>query len=475
VEGAVLRKSKPRTPAAGEDIFAALPEPDLAPIEGSYGIVVAGVGGTGVLTISALLGMAAHLEGKGAAVLDMMGLAQKGGAVMSHLRVTADPASIRTAKIAAGGARLLLGSDLMVAGGKEALKSVDPEAGHILANDNESITGNFTRNADLTMPGEALRSAIRAVAGERATFLEAKRLATALLGDAIGTNLFMVGYAFQKGLLPVGAAAIERAIELNRVAVRMNLDAFRFGRLAAHDPDAVERLSAPVARTLEPAPSRDLDGIVARRVVDLTAYQDRAYALRYRAMVERVQEVEAARAKGMSGLAEAVARYYFKLLAYKDEYEVARLYSDGEFLKRLERQFEGRGRLRFHLAPPMLAKVDPVTGHPVKKAYGPWMLKAFGLLARLKSLRGSAFDPFGYSEERKTERQLIADYEALLVEIMTRLDHENHALVVELASLPEQIRGFGHVKARHLEAAKAREAELLEAFREPGRALDAAE
>ncbi len=452
-----------------------LPEPSLPGVEDGYGIVVAGVGGTGVVTIGALLGMAAHLEGKGAAVLDMTGLAQKGGPVTSHLRIAHSPDDIQTTRIGAGGARLLLGCDLMVVASKPALSTLDPERGHVVANDNPSITGEFTRNADLTMPADRLRAAIEKTARGRAVFVEANRLATALLGDAIGTNLFMVGYAWQKGLLPLSAEAIERAIELNRVAIEMNRNAFRLGRLAAHDAKVIEATAAPSAAVASMEPASGLDEIVERRAAFLTAYQDDAYAERYLSLVRRVRDAEAAQAKGSSGLADAVARYYFKLLAYKDEYEVARLYTDGAFQEKLRRQFDAGARVSVHLAPPLFAKRDPVTGHLQKKAYGPWVFTAFRWLAKLKGLRGTAYDPFGYTAERRTERRLISHYEALIVEILTRLDHDNHGLAVEIASLPERIRGFGHVKDRHIEDTEAREAALLEAFRRPAATLTAAE
>ncbi len=452
-----------------------LPEPKLPSVDDGYGIVVAGVGGTGVVTIGALLGMAAHLEGKGAAVLDMTGLAQKGGPVTSHLRIANQPGAIKTTRIATGGARLLLGCDLMVASSKSALATVDPERGHVIANHNESITGEFTRNADLALSGDGLRDTIKSAVGERARFVEATRLATNLLGDAIGTNLFMVGFAFQRGLLPVSAGAIERAIELNRVAIEMNQNAFRLGRLAAHDSKAVEDMVRPANVTSLKSQAASLDDIVAQRSDYLTHYQDASYAERYRGFVTRVEKTEASQANGMSGLAEAVARYYFKLLAYKDEYEVARLYSDGAFQEKLARQFTDGSKISVHLAPPLFAKRDPVTGYPLKKAYGPWVFGAFKWLAKLKRLRGTAFDPFGYTAERKTERQLITHYEALIVEILTRLNHDNHTLAVDIASLPEHIRGFGHVKERHLAEVRTRETALLDAFRQPQAAQTAAE
>ncbi len=473
VEGAELRKP---APAAADGDLPALPDPDLPALDGNYGIVVGGVGGTGVVTIGQLLAMAAHLEHKGAAVLDMTGLAQKGGAVMSHLRIAPRPEHIQTVRIAPGGARLLLGCDLVVAGGREALLTLAPERGHAVVNSHRVMTGDFTRNPDFDLPANALEGQIRHVAGARASFVEATRLATALLGDAIATNLFMVGFAYQKGLLPLSAAAIERAIELNGVAIEMNRQAFRWGRHAAHDIAAVEALVAADAAMPESRHrSRDLDELIARRVAYLTDYQDAAYARRYRTLVERVREVEQERARGESGLAEAVARYYFKLLAYKDEYEVARLYTHGEFLDRLRTQFAGNLRLRVHLAPPLLAQRDPETGQLKKRAYGPWIFTAFKYLARMKRLRGTRLDPFGYSEERRTERRLIADYEAVIEELLDGLSADNHALAVEIAGVPEHIRGFGHVKQRHLEQAKRREAELLAAWRAPASRLAAAE
>jgi indolepyruvate ferredoxin oxidoreductase len=466
VQGAVPRKG--RTPV--DDDQAPLPDPALPDLAEGYSIVIGGVGGTGVVTIGALLGMAAHLEGKGAAVLDMTGLAQKGGAVMSHLRIAKNPAAIQTVRIAPGGARLLLGCDLVVAGGKEALASLAPERGHAVVNTHEMMTGDFTRNADFSLPAAALRQAIEQTAA-RAHFVPATRLASALLGDAIATNLFTVGFAYQRGLLPVSAAAIERAIEINKVAVAMNRSAFRWGRRAALDLAAFEAAVAPVAAA-DSRLSETLDELIERRVAHLTAYQDAAYAARYRSLVERVRAADAA--LGRSALSEAVARYYAKLLAYKDEYEVARLYTDGAFMAEIGRRFEGRPRLELHLAPPLLAPRDPATGHLKKRTYGPWIFTAMKYLARMKRLRGRWLDPFGHSEERRIERRLIADYEGVIEELLARLSPDNYGLAVEIARIPEQIRGYGHVKLRHLETARRREAELLAVFRPPNTGLTAA-
>jgi indolepyruvate ferredoxin oxidoreductase len=288
------------------------------------------------------------------------------------------------------------------------------------------------------------------------------------MGDAIATNMFVLGYAYQKGWVPLAQASLTKAIELNGVAVEFNMKAFAWGRRAAVDLALVEKLATPAdVIAIREAPSRSLDELVARRIEFLTGYQDAAYAERYRKLVERARAAES-RIPGSDGkLAEAVARYYFKLLAYKDEYEVARLHSQAGFRRRIETMFEGAYKVKYHLAPPLLAKPDPVTGVPRKSQFGPWMATAFRVLAKLRRLRGTAFDPFGYSEERRTERRLIGEYEAVADELLARLERSNLALAVDVASIPEHIRGFGHVKRRHLAEAKKKEAELLAAFRNP--------
>ncbi len=476
VHGGTLRK---RT-AAGRDAgdgFAALPEPALPATGEPYGILITGVGGTGVVTIGALLGMAAHLEGKGCSVLDMTGLAQKGGAVFTHIRIADKPEDIHAVRIAAGGARLLLGCDMVVAASFDALAKIEQGRTWSIINAHETMTGEFTRKPDMEFPGQRLQDVIRETTGAAQTdFIDGTRIATALLGDSIATNLFMLGYAFQKGLVPLSSAAIDRAIELNATAIEANRQAFLWGRCAAHDCAAVERVVAPAA----PVPTahdlaRTLEDVIARRVAFLTDYQDAAYAARYRALVDQVAQAEATRTPGRSGLADAVARYYFKLLAYKDEYEVARLYTDGKFLAQVAAQFEGDYRLSVNLAPPLISARDAATGHLTKREFGPWMLRAFGLLAKLRRLRGTKLDIFGYSAERRRERQLITEYEVVVEELLAGLDHENHSLALQIAAIPEQIRGFGHVKEAHLEAAKRREAELLAAFRDPMTQRTAAE
>jgi indolepyruvate ferredoxin oxidoreductase len=424
--------------------------------------------------------MAAHLDGKGFGAIDMAGLAQKGGAVYSHIRIAERPDDIHAIRVGAGDADLVLGGDMVVAATRKVLAAVKPDATRMIVNLAEILPGDFTRNADFSLPAERIRRAIVAAAGaDKSHFIDATRIATALLGNSIGANIFMVGYAYQLGALPLSAEAIEKAIELNGEAVAMNQAAFRWGRAAAVDPAAVEALVRPAPGLADPARelSASLTETIARRVEFLTAYQSGRYAARYKNLVVEAQRAEAGKAPGKSGLAEAVARYLFKLMAYKDEYEVARLYTDGSFAKQVAAQFDGDNlRLEFHLAPPILGPKDARTGQPKKLSFGAWMMPAFRLLARFRFLRGTPFDPFGHSLERRSERALTVEYEKLLAEIFSKLTPDNHHLAVALTNIPEKIRGYGHVKARHLTAAKAEAANLLEQFRAaPTPVLKAAE
>jgi indolepyruvate ferredoxin oxidoreductase len=472
VHGAKLKKG---VGVAADHDLPALPDPKLPAIDQTYNIIVTGVGGTGVVTIGGILGMAAHLEGRGVGVLDMAGLAQKGGAVFSYMRIAENPDAIHAIRVAAGRADLILGGDIVVAGTRKILAAVKHGATEMVVNTAEFLPGEFTHNADFSLPSERLKRAIVADAGaEKTHFIDAGGIATALFGQSIGANMFMVGYAYQLGAIPLSAGAIEKAIALNGEAVAMNRAAFHWGRRAAVDRAAVEKLAKPATANASDARrlSESFDETVARRVKFLTAYQNAAYAERYRALVGKVKAVEAARTPGRCELTETVARYLFKLMAYKDEYEVARLYTDGAFLKQVESEFDGDNlRFEFHLAPPLLARRDKTTGLPRKMSFGPWMLPAFRLLAKFKGLRGTPFDPFGRSLERRTERKLIADYEAMLDEVLAKLTPDNHHIAVALAAIPEKIRGFGHVKQQHLTAAKADEAALLEQFRAGAPAL----
>ena len=466
VHGAKLKRG---TGIAAGHALALLPEPTLPTIAKTYNIIVTGVGGTGIVTIGGILGMAAHLDGKGVGIIDMAGLAQKGGAVFSHIRLAERSEDIHAIRIAAGGADLVLGGDIVVAGNKKVLGAVKHGTTEMVINLAEMLPGDFTRDADFSLPTERLKSAILADAGpENTHFIDATRAATVLFGNSIGANIFLVGYAYQLGAIPLAAASIIQAIELNGEAVEMNKAAFHWGRRAACEPAAVEALVKPTpestsdARTL----SQSFEEMVERRVAYLTAYQNAAYAGRYRQWVEKAKVAEATRAPGKSGLADAVGRYLFKLMAYKDEYEVARLYADKSFAKQVRREVDGENlRLYVHLAPPLLARPDKTTGEPKKITVGPWIFPLFALLAKFKFLRGTVLDPFGYSEERRTERALVREYGTMLEEVLARLNGENHHIAVGLAAIPEKIRGFGHVKMRHLKAAKADEAALLDQLR----------
>ena len=484
VEGGNLRKGK----AAKASAAAATSEPALPPAptlpsiaDKPYGVLITGIGGTGVVTIGAIMGMAAHLEGKGATVLDQLGMAQKGGAVVSHVRLGATPEALHAVRLGAGGANLLLGCDLVVSAGADSLARLEPGVSRAIVNTHETITGEFTRHPDIAFPSHTLRLSIEAAAGADACdFVEATRIATALLGDSIATNMFMLGYAYQQGLVPIGHEALEQAIELNGAAVAMNTSAFRWGRRAAADRAAIEKLAAPpasLAATVVPFTriAKTLDEIVAVRMKHLAGYQNDALAQRYKALVDKVRAAEQKAAPGRSELAEAVARNYSKLLSYKDEYEVARLHADAAFAAQLAGQFEGDYRLKFHLAPPIFSSRDPQTGHLIKQEFGAWMLPVFRMLAKLKGLRGTGFDIFGYTKERKTERALIGEYEALVAELLNGLSPANHALAVKLAAIPDDIKGYGHVKDAHLVKAKQKEAELLNQWRNPEALKAAAE
>jgi indolepyruvate ferredoxin oxidoreductase len=462
VHGGSLKK---HSPAGSGAVFPVLPAPEIPALVRPYGILVTGVGGTGVVTVGALLGMAAHLEGRGASVLDMTGLAQKGGAVTSHVRLAPRPEDIHAARLSAGGADLLLGCDIAVAGGFESLSRLRKGETRAVVNRHEIVTGAFTRDPDFAFPGARLVADIRDLAGEaNAEFIDATKIAERLLGDSIGANLFLLGFALQRGWVPLTLEAIERAIELNGVAVEFNQQALLWGRRAAHDRAAVERIATPRDTGSERL-SESLDEVIARRAALLTRYQNAAYAERYLATVRRVSAAEQARVLGSTALTDAAARGLFKLMAYKDEYEVARLYTDGSFARRLAERFEGPVKLEFHLAPPLLAERDPASGHLKKRSYGSWMLPAFRVLAKLRFLRGSALDPFGHTAERKRERALIGEYRALIEGLLPELTATNHETAVALARLPERIRGYGHIKDASLAAARVEQAKLMAEFR----------
>jgi indolepyruvate ferredoxin oxidoreductase len=483
VHGGKLRKQKPSGAAVD---FTALPMPAFkSDLEQPWNILITGVGGTGVVTIGALLGMAAHLEHKGGSVLDQTGLAQKGGAVTTHVRIARDPSDIHAVRIAAGEADLVLGCDMVVVNDYWALSKVRADRTTVVLNSYEAMPGSFTRNTDLQFPAKDIVAAVRtALGGGEPLLIDASELALALMGDAIATNLFVLGYAWQQGLVPVSFEALMRAIELNGAAIEMNKTAFAWGRMAAHDLPTVQRAAglaaAPAAADFlgdgtfatsaafsgDGNVAQTLDQAIALRAKFLTEYQDAKYAAQYTQFLQRVRRIENEKAGGRAGLAEAVARYLFKLMAYKDEYEVARLYTTGDFEKRVRDTFEGDFKVKFNLAPPAFAKKDS-DGHLRKAEYGPWVFTAFKLLKRFRFLRGGVLDPFGKTAERRMERRLIVEYRSLLEEILNGLSLDNHELAVQLARIPEQIRGYGHVKEAHLARAKALEADLLAKWRNP--------
>ena len=463
VEGGSLKKPKKAT--TSDAAPPVLPEPVVPSIGAPFGILVAGVGGTGVVTVGQILAVAAHVEGKGAIVLDQSGLAQKGGPVMSHVRLAQQQSDLHSTRVGTGSADLVIGCDQIVAASRDALSRMGEGRTWAAVNATTSTTAAFVKNPDWQFPGEGSRSAILQACGtQNVEFVDAGKIATALMGDSIATNMFMLGYAFQKGRVPLLEASLMKAIELNGVSVPFNKAAFHWGRTAAHDLASVQKLTTP-AQVIEFKRTQSLDDIVNRRVELLTAYQNAAYAAQYKAFVDQVRAEEAKLGKG-SRLAEAVARYFYKLMAYKDEYEVARLHTDPAFKEKIANMFEGDFTIKYHLAPPLLGKHDK-QGRAVKQEFGAWMLKAFGVLAKLKGLRGTPFDIFGYTAERRTERALIKDYHRTVEALLARLTPENLAQAVAIASIPEDIRGYGHVKERHLAAAKQKEAALLATFHAP--------
>jgi indolepyruvate ferredoxin oxidoreductase len=467
VEGGTLKK--PARQKKGDlSALPGIPEPTLPLAEQAWGIVVAGVGGTGVITIGSLLGMAAHLEGKGVITQDAAGLAQKGGATWSHIQIANRPEAIHTTKVDTAKADLVIGCDAIVAAHKTTQAAMRAGRTFVALNTHGTPTAAFVTNPDWQFPGGHCENAITSAVGAGLVgAFDAEQAAVHLLGDSIYTNPLLLGYAWQKGRIPLGRAALMRAMELNGVQVENNQAAFEWGRRCAHDLAAVQALFQ-AAQVIQFVKKPGLAEMVAKRVEFLTGYQDGAYAAQYKAFVDQVQAAEARLDSG-TRLSEAVARYLFKLMAYKDEYEVARLHTDPAFTQKLAGMFEGDYRVVHHMAPPLTAKRND-KGELVKQPYGPWMRTAFTWLARMKGLRGGALDIFGKTEERRTERALIAEYRACIEELLAGLNAGNLALAVQIARIPEDIRGFGHVKERHLKAARAQWERLMQQWRQGARA-----
>ena len=467
VEGGQLKK-KAKGKAASPFELGVLPEPVMLPMHAAsgnvWGIVVAGVGGTGVITIGQLLGTAAHIEGKGIVTQDAGGLAQKGGATWSHVLIADTQEHIRTTRVSMAAADLIIGCDPLVTVSKETTQRMRAGRTHVAINSHGTPTAAFVRNANWANPSEACVAEIVQTVGEDGVgAFDADGAATRLMGDSIYTNPMMLGYAWQKGWVPLSRDSLMRAIELNAVAVDNNKTAFEWGRHAAHDWVSVEKQLAP-AQVVEFKKRETLETVIARRVEFLTDYQNVGYAKTYGAFVNRVRAAEAPLNK--TTLTESVARYLFKLMAYKDEYEVARLHSDTAFLGKVNAMFEGDFKLNYHLAPPIMAKKND-KGELVKQSFGPWMLTGFRVLARLKGLRGTVLDIFGKTEERRIERALIGEYKDSVEEVLASLNAINHATGVEIARIPEQIKGYGHVKERNLKAARLQWQGLMAQWRSP--------
>jgi indolepyruvate ferredoxin oxidoreductase len=474
VEGGELKKPKKES-RVDPFTLPALPQPVLpTPLDAqgrdrAWGIVVAGVGGTGVITIGSLLGMAAHLEGKGVVTQDSAGLAQKGGATWSHVQIARTPETIHTTKVDTAKADLVIACDGIVAAGKATLSLMREGTTYVAMNNHATPTAAFVKDADWQAPTAGCEAALLAAVGrEQLGLFDAEQVAIQLLGDSLYTNPLLLGYAWQQGQVPLGQAALFRAFELNGTQVDNNKAAFEWGRRCAHDLGAVQALFQ-AAQVIQFVKKPSLDEMISKRVDFLTAYQNAAYAQQYADVVARVRQAEAPLKS--TRLSEAVARYLFKLMAYKDEYEVARLHTDPAFTQKITGMFEGEMgkdyRVVHHLAPPILGKVD-AQGQPVKQAFGPWMRSAFGVLARLKGLRGTTFDFFGKTEERRTERALITEYRSCIDELLAGLNAGSLATAVEIARIPEDIRGYGPVKARHLAAARPKWARLMAQWRSGG-------
>ncbi|MDR3507081.1 MAG: indolepyruvate ferredoxin oxidoreductase family protein [Caulobacteraceae bacterium] len=464
-----LYGAKPRKRGGARDVgfdvrerAAALPQPRVQVGEQPYNILVSGVGGAGVVTLGALIGTAAHLEGKGCSVLDMSGLAQRNGPVTSHIRIAATPEQLHANRITA--ADLVIGSDIVVTSSPDVTAKIIPDRTRAVVNSHVAPTSDFASNPDLDLSAEGMRTLIGG-ASDQIHFVEATELANGLMGNELAANLFLIGYAIQSGWMPVSLGAMEAAIELNKTSVDMNKDSLAWGRLAAADLEAVRGHAGLKGKAAAPAAPESLDAVAARNRGELVAYQNTAYADRYSKIVRTVRERERAATGGEGALSMAVARYLYKLMAYKDEYEVARLYSLPSFVERLRDEFEGDFRIELNMAPPILQRRDPTTGRYRKRAFGPWILPVLGLLQRFKTLRGTPLDIFGYAAHRKAERALIAEYEAVIDEVLQALTPDNHSLAVRIASLPEQIRGYDVVKDASLAKVRAQLAELLARFR----------
>ena len=465
VQGAKIKKRKV-TPASDlpMNIFNKLPNPKEINIEKPFDIVVTGIGGTGVVTIGALIGMASHIENKGVSVLDQVGVAQKGGAVLSHIRIASSPKDIHSVKVGKTSADLILGCDMVVVASSPVRELMNINTTQSIINDHETPVAGFVLDPDHSFGGKRIRQIIEKSSKET-NFINAIKISTAMFGDSIASNMFITGYALQKGLIPVKPESMEEAIKLNNMAIDMNLSAFRWGRMAAHDQQYVEKEAAPFMPNTEVNNDEYLlEEIIKDRTSFLSSYQNKKYANIYVNFVKKTIEAEKKLDNSKDDLSKAVAKYLSKLMAYKDEYEVARLYTNGEFKEKLNNAFEGNLKLKFHVAPPLFAPKDPHTGKLKKITIGSWILPVFKGLSKLKFLRGTIIDPVGKTKERKMERFLISQYKEDMNKILEEVNSKNLSLAVQIASIPEMIRGYGHVKEEHMNKAALKREQLLKSW-----------
>ena len=463
IEGASPKKRKTnRKSDLPTEIFKNIPTPKEINLDKPYNILVTGIGGTGVVTIGALIGMASHIENKGVSVLDQVGVAQKGGAVLSHIRVASSPKNIHSVKVGKMGANLVLGCDMVVVTTSPVRELMNLKDTHSIINDHETPVAGFVLDPDHSFGGKRIRQIIEK-SSKTTDFINSIKLATAMFGDSIASNMFITGYALQKGFIPVKPESMEEAIKLNNIAVEMNLSAFRWGRMAAHDIEFVEKEALPFLTNVEiDYDNYNLDNIIKDRIINLTNYQNSNYANKYKKIVNKVIKKEKSIDKNKEELSKSVAKYLYKLMAYKDEYEVARLYSDGQFKEKLHNAFDGKLKVKFHLAPPLFAPKDINTGKPRKITLGSWMIPVFSILSKFKFLRGSIFDPFGKTKERKMERYLIKQYLSDIEKILLKANEQNLSLASEIASIPEIIRGYGHIKEENINQAQEKRTQLLD-------------
>ena len=460
IEGGELKRPAPKT----LDIPTLPAPPESVTLDTPFSAIITGIGGTGVVTIGAILGMAAHLEGKGCGIIDMAGLAQKGGAVTSHIKLAATPDDIAAIRVSAGEADLVLACDTLVLTDPNVNKALGRSKTHVVANTHETMTGEFIHQRDFRLPTDNIFEGIYALVGpDRSHRIDATKIATEVFGNAIAANMFLLGYAFQSGLLPLSEEAILEAIDLNGVAVAMNQSAFNWGRYWKADPDNAE-IAAGLSTIKSP---ETLEEAIARRAKFLSDYQNDAYAKRYLGLIDSVKNAELQMIGAVGALTESTALSAYRIMAYKDEYEVARLLSASDFRRQIDDRFQGDFEVKYHLAPPIFAKTSPATGRPVKRSIGRWLTPVLRTLAKFKTLRGTAIDPFGRTNERRHERALVNDFEAQMNELADTLTKDNIDAAIVLARLPQDIRGFGPVKLTAFERYDAALPDALADFRSP--------